>query len=572
MIEGLPPGFILILGGLVAPFLKGRAQAVAAVVLPALGFAQLLLLEPGTYLHVQLFDYRLTLVRVDKLSLVFGYVFHISAFLGAVYSLHVRDGVQHIAALIYVGSAIAAVFAGDLITLFIYWELTAVASAFLIWASRTERAYRAGMRYLIIQVGSGVVLLAGIILHVSATGSLEFGKLIGDDGLLRSASTGVLLIFFAFGIKSAFPLLHNWLQDSYPESTPTGTLFLSIFTTKMAIYALARGFPGTECLIWIGAAMTAFPIFYAVIENDLRRVLTYSLNNQLGFMVVGVGIGTEMALNGTASYAFANIIFEGLLFMAMGAVLLRAGTCKGSELGGLYKSMPLTTAFCIVGAASISAFPFLSGFVTKSLVLDETAGAHHTVAWLVLLFASAGVFHHSGIKIPYFAFFAHDSGIRVKEAPRNMLIAMAAMAVMCVVIGVFPGVLYDILPYEMDYEPYTTTHVITQYQLLLFSALAFTFLKVTGIYPAELRSTNLDFDWIYRGVLPAVVRVAMRVGGQLRAGLVELAGTIGRGVYREVYRLHGPEGVFARTWTTGAIALCAVLALWGFLLLYFVNR
>jgi multicomponent Na+:H+ antiporter subunit D len=572
MIEGLPPGFILILGGLVVPFLKGRAQAVAATVLPALGFAQLLLLEPGTYLHVQMFDYQLTLVRVDKLSLVFGYVFHISAFLGAVYSIHVRDGVQHVAALIYVGSAIAAVFAGDLITLFIYWELTAVASAFLIWASRTERAYRAGMRYLIIQVGSGVVLLAGIILHVTVTGSLEFGKLIGDDGLLRSASTGVLLIFLAFGIKSAFPLLHNWLQDSYPESTPTGTLFLSIFTTKMAIYALARGFPGTESLIWIGAAMTAFPIFYAVIENDLRRVLTYSLNNQLGFMVVGVGIGTEMALNGTASYAFANIIFEGLLFMAMGAVLLRTGTCKGSELGGLYKSMPITTALCIVGAASISAFPFLSGFVTKSLVLDETAGAHHTVAWLVLLFASAGVFHHSGIKIPYFAFFAHDSGIRVKEAPRNMLIAMAAMAVMCVVIGVFPGMLYDILPYEMDYEPYSTTHVITQYQLLLFSALAFTFLKVTGIYPSELRSTNLDFDWTYRRVLPAIVDVAMRIGGQLLAGLSELAGTIGRGVYREVYRLHGPQGVFARTWPTGAIALCAVLALWGFLLLYFVNR
>ncbi len=572
MIDSLPPGFILILGGLALPFLKGRVQAVVAAALPALGLVHLFMLEPGTYLHVQIFDYQLTLVRVDKLSLVFGYVFHISAFLGAVYALHVRDGLQHVAAMIYIGSAIGAVFAGDLITLFIYWEVTAVASVFLIWASRHERAYRAGMRYLIIQVGSGVILLAGIILHVSATGSLEFVKLIGDDGLLRSASLGVLLIFFAFGIKSAFPLLHNWLQDSYPESTPTGTLFLSIFTTKMAIYSLARGFPGTESLIWIGAAMTAFPIFYAVIENDLRRVLTYSLNNQLGFMVVGVGVGTEMALNGAVSYAFANIIFEGLLFMAMGAVLLRTGTCLGSELGGLYKSMPLTTAFCIVGAASISAFPFLSGFVTKSLVLDETAGAHHTAAWLVLLFASAGVFHHSGIKIPYFAFFAHDSGHRVKEAPLNMLTAMAVMAVMCILIGVFPGVLYSILPYEVDYEPYTTTHIITQYQLLLFSALAFTFLKVTRIYPAEMRSTNLDFDWTYRKLLPAIVRAVMTFGGRVRDRLRLVIDAVLYGVYREIYRLHGPEGVFARTWSTGAIALCAVLALWGFLLLYFWNR
>jgi len=287
MIDVLPPGLILIVGGLLISLLRGRAQAIAAVVLPVLGFVQLLMLEPGSYLHVQLFDYQLTVLRVDRLSLVFGYVFHIAAFLTAIYALNVRDGVQHCSAMVYVGSAVGAVFAGDLITLFIYWELTAVTSVFLIWASRTERAYRAGMRYLIIQVGSGVVLLAGVILHVSATGSLDFDRLIGADGLLRSASVGVVLIFAAFGIKCAFPLLHPWLQDSYPESTPTGTVFLSIFTTKLAIYALARGFAGTDCLIWIGATMTAFPIFYAVIENDLRRVLTYSLNNQLGFMVLG---------------------------------------------------------------------------------------------------------------------------------------------------------------------------------------------------------------------------------------------------------------------------------------------
>jgi multicomponent Na+:H+ antiporter subunit D len=572
MIEGLPPGLILILGGMLIPLLRGRWQAVATAVLPVLSFAQLLTLEPGTMYDVELFGYQLTLVRVDKLSLVFGYVFHIAAFLGGIYALHVRDGVQHCSATLYVGTAVAAIFAGDLITLFVYWELTAVTSVFLIWAGRSEHAFGAGMRYLIIQVGSGVVLLAGIILHVSDTGSLAFDRLIGADGLLSSASPGVLLIFLAFGIKSAFPLLHNWLQDSYPESTPTGTLYLSIFTTKMAIYALARGFPGTDVLIWIGAAMTAFPIFFAVIENDLRRVLTYSLNNQLGFMVVGIGIGTQTALNGTAAYAFANIIFEGLLFMAMGAVLLRTGTCKGSELGGLYKSMPLTTVFCIIGAASISAFPFLSGFVTKALILDETAAGGHTIAFLMLLFASAGVFHHSGIKIPFFAFFAHDSGIRVKEAPRNMLIAMGAMAAGCIGIGIYPEMLYRLLPYPVDYQPYTITHVITQYQILLYSALAFTFLKVTKIYPPELRSVNLDFDWTYRRVLPAVGGVVARVGGQALDGIRVLTRVVLDGLYRQIYRLHGPEGVFARTWSTGAIAFWAVVTLWGYLLLYFWNR
>jgi multicomponent Na+:H+ antiporter subunit D len=571
LIELLPPGAILIVGGLLAGLLPARLRPWAGVALPALGFAHLLTLDKGLVRTVVLFGQLLTPVRVDGLSLVFGYVFFIAAILGGIYSLRVRDGVQVVAALTYVGSAVGAIFAGDLVTLFVYWELTAVTSVFLVWAGRTERARRAGMRYLVIQVGSGVILLAGVIFHFVDTGSLDFVKLIGDDGRLAAASVGVLLIFLAFGIKCAFPLLHNWLQDSYPESTPTGTLYLSIFTTKLAVYALARGYPGTGALIVIGAIMTAFPIFFAVIANDLRRVLTYSLNNQLGFMVVGVGIGTELAINGAAAYAFANIIFEGLLFMAMGAVLLRTGTCLGSELGGLYKTMPWTAGLCIVGAASISAFPFLSGFVTKSLILDETAAGHHVVIWLMLLFASAGVFHHSGIKIPYFAFFAHDSGKRVKEAPVNMLVAMAIMAVMCVAIGLFPEMLYKVLPYPMEYHPYTATHVITQYQLLLFSALAFTFLQLTGLYPPELRSVNLDFDWTYRRALPAVVRASVSLGRVVvNAVMAPVRGLLDRSLAL-VYRLHGPEGVFARTWTTGSIAFWAVVVLCGYLL-YFLAR
>jgi multicomponent Na+:H+ antiporter subunit D len=571
MIELLPPGAILILGGLLVPLLPVRVKPWAGVVFPVLGFAHLLALDKGFVQTLVIFGTELTPVRVDGLSLVFGYVFFIAAILGGIYGLGVRDGVQLTAALTYVGSAIGGVFAGDLITLFIYWELTAVTSVFLVWAGRTERSARAGMRYLIIQVGSGVILLAGVVFHFVDTGSLDFDKLIGADGLLASASLGVLLIFVAFGIKCAFPLLHNWLQDAYPESTATGTVYLSIFTTKMAVYALARGFPGTGVLIIIGAIMTAFPIFFAVIENDLRRVLTYSLNNQLGFMVVGIGIGTELALNGAAAYAFANIIFEGLLFMAMGAVLLRTGTCLGSELGGLYKTMPWTAALCIVGAASISAFPFLSGFVTKPLILDETASGHHLVIYLMLLFASAGVFHHSGIKIPYFAFFAHDSGKRVKEAPPHMLVAMAVMAALSIGIGVFPEMLYRVLPYPMEYHAYTTTHVITQYQLLLFSALAFVFLQKTGLYPPELRSVNLDFDWTYRRALPTVVGWAVSTGRVVVDAFMAPVRVLLDRTSGVIYRLHGPEGVFARTWTTGAIAFWAVVALLGYLL-YFMLR
>jgi multicomponent Na+:H+ antiporter subunit D len=563
IIASLPPGSILILGGVLVPLIRGRLQQVWLLALPVVSFLHLLSFPEGYLLHVHLFDYELTPIRIDRLSLVWGYIYHLAAFLTVIYSLHVRDGIQNVSGITYVGVAIAAVFAGDLITLFVFWELTAVTSVFLIWASRTERSYRAGMRYLIIQVGSGVLLLAGTVIHLQQTGSLAFGHL----GL---GSLGTMLIFLAFGIKCAFPLLHNWLQDAYPEATVTGTVFLSAFTTKLAVYALARGFPGTEMLIWIGAVMTAFPIFYAVIENDLRRVLAYSLNNQLGFMVVGIGIGTELSLNGTAAHAFCHILYKALLFMSMGAVLYRTGTAKGSELGGLYRSMPFTAVFCMVGAASISAFPLFSGFISKSLVITATADGHYLVPFLMLLFASAGVFHHSGIKIPFFSFFSHDSGIRCKEAPPHMLLAMGLTAFLCVGIGVFPQPLYRILPYPVDYQPYTTTHVITQLQLLIFSAFCFGFLKLTKLYPPELRSTNLDSDWIYRRALPATANAVLRVARLFRVRAVDrLEHNITRFV-RGVYRAHGPEGLWARTWSTGSTVLWVAIILAAYLLIYYL--
>ena len=559
----LSPGLILIIGGLLLPLLPGRLRGTYLLALPVLAFAHLFTLPHGEFGQIQLLNLTLVTLRVDKLSLLFGYAFLIAAFLAAIFALHVRDTMQHVAGLVYAGGALGAVFAGDLVTLFICWETTAIASVFLIWAARNERAYRAGMRYIVIHIGSGVLLLAGILLHYRQTESLAFGHL----GL---GSPGTALILLAFGIKCAFPLLHNWLQDAYPEATVTGTVLLSAFTTKMAVYALARGYAGTECLVWIGAVMTAFPIFYAVIENDLRRVLAYSLNNQLGFMVVGIGIGTEMALNGTVAHAFCHIIYKALLFMSMGAVLYRTGTAKGSELGGLYKSMPWTASFCIVGAASISAVPLFSGFISKALIIAAAMDEGYFWTWLVLLFASAGVFHHSGIKIPYFAFFAHDSGKRCAEAPWNMLIAMAIAAALCIGIGLVPNLLYQLLPFKVDFVPYSLDHVVGQTQLLFLSALAFTLLMRTGIYPPELRSTNLDVDWLYRRPgRVAVVRIGKTAEAAWNAFTVAV-GRVARGVVRGVYRHHGPAGVLARAWPTGSMALWTTILLAAYLLVFYL--
>lgn len=562
MIAEIPAGLILVAAGVALPLVPRAARGALAAAAPLLALAQIVWLGAGYRLEAELFGFALTLVRLDRLSLAFGYVFTIAAFLNAVYAWRVRDGMEPSAALVYAGTALAAVFAGDLLTLFIYWELSAIASALVVWAGGSSRAYGAGMRYLSVQLVSGMLLAAGAALRYADTGSLAF-EYIGLD------SPGGALLLAAFGIKCAFPLLHNWLQDAYPEASPTGTVVLSAFTTKLGIYALARGFPGTEMLIYVGAAMTAFPIFYAVIENDLRRVLAYSLNNQLGFMVVGIGLGTELGLNGAVAHAFADILFKGLLFMSMGAVLLRAGTVNGSDLGGLHKSMPFTTGFCIVGAASISAFPLFSGFVTKSMIMASAAQEGYAGVWLVLLFASAGVFHHAGIKIPFFAFFAHDSGIRCKEAPPHMLLAMGLAAALCIGIGVFPGAFYALLPEPPQYAPYTASHVLSQMQLLVFSALAFSWLMRNGIYPPELRSVNLDFDWLYRVLFFGIAVRAASAGSRLISAVEGAAAQSWRHLEAGVIRLHGPRGPLARTWASGAMGLAVMLMLLAFLLSYY---
>jgi len=565
MIDQISPAFLFFAAALALPLVpKGAARAALLLIVPLISLWMIWTLPTGSYQQVPFFGFTLTLLEVDKLSTIFGVIFSIAAFLSGLYAWHVRDSVQQVATLLYAGSAIGAVFAGDLISLFFFWEGTAIASVFLIWARQTEGAYYTGMRYLIIQIGSGVILIAGVALHYQATGSIAFEKL----GLV---SLGTWLIFIAFGIKCAFPLLHNWLQDAYPAATVTGTVTLSAFTTKLAIYALARGYPGTELLIYIGAVMTVFPIFFAEIENDLRRVLTYSLNNQLGFMVVGIGIGTPMALNGAVAHAFAHILYKSLLFMSVGAVLYRTGTSKASELGGLYKSMPYTMVFCVVAAASISGFPLFSGYVSKSLVLDAAGTGGLWVIWLVLVFASAGVLSHSGIKIPFFTFFAHDSGKRPKEAPPHMLLAMGITAALSIGIGVYPQALYALLPFEVDYEPYTTVHVITQMQLLVFALLAFAILWRKGLYPPELRSINLDFDWVYRRLLPRMIGAASKIMADIWAALTGFALRRVNAIIAGLYRTHGPEGPLARVWPTGSMVLWIAILLAATLLISFID-
>ncbi|NQY74426.1 MAG: Na(+)/H(+) antiporter subunit D [Candidatus Margulisbacteria bacterium] len=491
MITSIHPAFIFIAAALVVPFFKGKLKSLFVLLVPLFGLTNLLGSSMGYHYVIPFLDFQLILFRLDSLSFVFGLIFHVISFIALLYILNFKNDVEYTSGFLYAGSALGVIFAGDLLTFFIFWECLTVGSMFLILARKTKASLEAGYRYMMVHVGGGLILLAGIVMYIAETHSMGFNEI----GL---GSVATYLIFIGIGINCAWPIFHTWLTDAYPEATIGGVIFLSAFTTKTAVYALARAYPGADILIWIGTAMAAFPIFYAVVENDLRRVLAYSLINQVGFMVVGIGLGTELAINGSIAHAFNDVLFKALLFMSVGAVMYRTGKVNATDLGGLYKSMPFTCLFCVIGAASISAFPLFSGFVSKSMVQTAAADQHYYIVWFVLLFASAGVFHHAGIKIPFFTFFSHDAGHRVKEAPWNMLAAMGIAAFLCIFIGVFPQYLYAILPFQVDYQPYTLEHVLAQSQLLFFSAFAFCLLLLSGIYPSEIRAINIDTDWFYR--------------------------------------------------------------------------
>jgi multicomponent Na+:H+ antiporter subunit D len=494
---GTHPATALLIGGIAAAILRGRFASIALVLAPLFGLGYVATLEVGASSSIHLFGYEILGVVVDQQAKLFGYLFHIAALVAGIYSLHVRDPWQVSMSLFYAASAVGVAFAGDMLSLFLWWEGLAITSVFQIWGKRTRQAEEAGFRYLFFHVSSGLLLLAGILIRYHEYG-VEALALSSLTNALEGGDAGALLILLAIGIKAAFPGLHVWLKDGYAEATHSGPVWLCAFTTKCAVCMLVRLFPGAEILISIGLIMAIFPLFYAVLENDLRRVLCYSKINQIGFMVVAIGIGSELAIDGAIAHAFNHVLYKSLLFMCLGAVIFRTGEIRATHLGGLFRSMPWTAGFSIFGALSI-AFPLFCGFVSKSIIITEVARQGHTFIWMVLIFASAGVFHQAGIKIPFFTFFAKDSGLRPKEAPLNMLIAMALVSFLCLFMGCNPLWLYGLLPNGASgYNPYDATHVITQFEILLFTGLSFLLLRSWGRYPPELPSINLDIDWIYR--------------------------------------------------------------------------
>jgi len=487
MINSPPPAVFFLLGALLIPLLKGKLKKAYLLLIPALAFLDMVQLENGTSWVYHFLGYELVFCRVDRLSLVVGYIFVIIGFLALLYSLHVEENGQHVAAFLYVGSSLGVVFAGDYFSLFAFWEIMAVSSVFLVWYQKDKRSLDAGFRYLIMHIIGGCSLLAGIIIYVVETGSIAVTHL--------GTGPGDMFILIGFGLNAAFIPIHTWLPDAYPEGTVTGSVFMSVYTTKTGVYVLARCFAGMPLVAYMGGIMTVYGVLFALLQNDARRLLSYHIVSQVGYMVAGVGIGTELGVNGGIAHVFNHILYKALLFMSMGSVLYMTGKRKLTEMGGLVKYMPVTCVACIVASLSIAGAPGFNGYISKGMVISSAVEKHMPILELMMVLAAVGTFL-SFVKLSYFTFFAPNEAIKAKESPKNMQLAMLLTASLCIFIGVYPEALFRVLPFQpIVYHPYTPAHVIGTVQLFLLAGLAFLILKDIV---APHTGTILDFDYFYR--------------------------------------------------------------------------
>ena len=560
MIEWVPPALILLAASLLIGLTRGHWRSAVILVAPLITLWAVWQVPDGVVGTVHFLDYAIEPIEGSPLRRLFATIFSIMAFAGGLFAFRQARWYELSAAFAYASGAIGVCFAGDLITLFLFWELMALFSTVIVWCGGTPAARRAGMRYAIMHLLGGVILKVGIEGVVVHTGSINI-----EPMLATSFDTWMILVGIL--INAAAPPVSAWLADAYPESSPTGSVFLSAFTTKTAVLALILLFPGEPVLIGVGLYMVMYGIIYALLENDARRILAYSIVNQVGFMVCAVGIGTQMALNGAAAHAFAHIIYKALLFMSAGVVVYRTGKNKCSDLGGLFRTMPLTTICGIIGALAISSFPLTSGFVTKTLISQAAVDQGLTTVYFLLAAASAGVFLHAGIKFPWFVFFQKDSGLRPKDAPWNMAAAMVLFAALCILMGVFPQTFYQLLPYPVDYHAYTPGKVLFYLQLLLFSGLAF-FVMLPWL--KRTPTITLDIDWLYRVALKNVVSKAggliLEVLEKAEQRVVQLL----QAMLQRIQRHHGPEGILARTWPTGSMVLWVAIMLASYLIIYYL--
>lgn len=474
---------------MITSFLPKTLRQICTVVCPALAFLITVTTPIGTVIRYSFLQFTdLVGMQVTQENYMFLFIFSLTGLVAGIYSAHNDSRLDPFAAMGYTGSALGVTLAGDWITMILFWEFMAVTSLMLIWDNRTTRSTKAGFRYLVMHMFGGNCLLFGIVWKVFH-GSILIGN------INQAPDPGFWFILIGVLVNAgAFPF-HAWVPDAYPEATLSGTIYLGSFTTKVAVLCLLRIFAGNKILLIAGIVMIFYGALFAMMENDMRRLLSYHIISQVGYMVADAGLGGEIGINAGTALAYSNIIYKSLLFMCAGAIIHATGIRKINQLGGLAKKMPFVCICFFIAALSITGVPPLAGFTCKSLSILAAEELGGELVVLLMMTGSIATALSIPFKMGYFIFFGKDRNLSVGKIPANMKIAMAISAGMCIFTGMFPQLTYRLLPYALDYRPYTLHHILEYVQLVGAALIAFLlFLKIMEPYSM----LTLDTDWFVR--------------------------------------------------------------------------
>ncbi|HDR73730.1 MAG TPA: hypothetical protein ENN85_07455 [Methanoculleus sp.] len=458
----IPPGLICLAGILPAVFLPGKVRNAWAVIVGAAGLGAALALAPSSSLTLAILPgVETVLLLVDPMRSLAGCIFALAGLIAIIYAAYREiPAVETIGILASIGATLGIVYAGDFITVFVFWELLAIASLCIIWSSGAPGASGAGYRYLLFHIFGGACLLGGIAWTVIASGNVAIGP--------AAEGGGLLLMLVGIGVNAAFVPLHTWVPDAYPRASVAGSVALCIFTTKAAVFLLAAIGGWGAAVAYMGAAMAIYGAVFALLQDDIRRLLSYSIISQVGYMVAALGAGTAAGIDAGLAHMVNDILFKSLLFMAAGAVIYRTGSSRLSELGGLGRSMPLTAICAVIGGLALAGLPGLNGAVSKGMVIEAAAGVPY-LAEALLLAAVITVIYVS--RLLYRVFFRPapegGRGAVPRDPPAPMLAGMALATILCIAIGIVPDLLTDLLPGGTHAHPFSPAHLVESAAIFL---------------------------------------------------------------------------------------------------------
>lgn len=568
----IPPQWFLLVCAAAWRLLPQFVRRTLVLIIPTFVLSQVWLIPLDTTVSITTLVGEMQPYTNSELNRLFATIFSFA--LGGVllYGWTIATKAEQTWTLFYASAAYGIVYAGDLISLFIAWELLAIGALGVIWSKKTEESEAAGLRYFLVHVLGGVLFMMGLTAHLAANTAGIGLDTISPEALqmkpMLMSEWYHWCMLAGIGINAAIPPLWSWVPDAYPTASSNGTVVLACFTTKSAVLVLIKLFPGVDLLIPLGLAMIIYGGIYAALEGNIRRSLAYSLIGQVGFMVVCVGIGTQLALLAAAVHAFSHIVYKTLLLMTAGCIVRTTGKQNMYEVGGMAKRMPDIAACAVVGSFALAAAPFTSGFISKSLIIEAVLQEKMLGTWLIMMLAAGAAMVYVGMRYLWFCFFQGEPPPAERRLSLSMRLGVYAFTALCLATGLFPGwlniAMSDMAVVAPDFHPYSAGHVLYQVQILAASVLVFCLSwKWLTPKPGALR----DFDISYLQIGPAAFSVSKRCWNKGASAVKPLV-VVADHAKQRINAPHKPEGLMARTWATGTMALWVALMLNAFLWLY----